>query len=157
MDKKVLITWTRLYNKGFSIEKIASLYKVAPEKIKKSLVSAGVLKKEKAYRKNQVTPEEVKQWIELYNECNCVYAIAKECGISYGSIYKHLDRAGVIRKKFVPITTKMIKEWVAIYNTGDYNITYISNKYKISRNTIAKYLHLSGVKTTKKVFHNIEV
>lgn len=44
------------------------------------------------------------------------------------------------------ITTKIINEWIDLYNQG-YSCYRISKLYKCSRNTVTDYLHLRGIKT----------
>lgn len=105
---------------------------------------------------SKIIKKTVDKWIELYKAGSDISAIASEYGVSYWNIYTYLDKAGVLRKQ-TKITTKMIKEWIALYKTGNVSCSWIGRKYNVSRNTVATYLHIHGVPTSKRVPHIIEV
>ena len=98
----------------------------------------------------------VNEWIELYKAGSDIPTIAREYGANYWSVYTYLNKAGVLRKQ-TKITTKMIKEWIELYKTGNVSCSWIGRKYNVSRNTVATYLHIHGVPTSKRVPHIIEV
>lgn len=100
--------------------------------------------------------EIINKWIELYKTGSDIPTIAREYGANYWSVYKHLDNAGALRKQ-TKITTKMVNEWIELYKTGNVSCSWIGRKYNVSRYTVATYLHINGVPTSRRVPHMVEV
>lgn len=138
-DNRVIITWIRLYNKGFTVDKIARLYKVKPETIKQCFEKEGVLKKD---IKNRVTPEEVKEWIELYPEMT-IEEISKKCNRSMYTVSKYLIKENVHKPKIT--TDKLVKQWIYEYLVKDMSTTQIAKKYGYDREAIRRHLTYCGV------------
>ena len=138
-DNRVIITWIRLYNKGFTIDKIARLYKVKPETIKQCFEKEGVLKKDV---KNRVTPEEIKEWIELYPKMT-IEQISKKCNRSMYTVSKYLTKANVHKPKIT--TDKLVKQWIYEYLVKDMSTTLIAKKHGYDRETIRRHLTNFGV------------
>lgn len=97
----------------------------------------------------------IKRWIELYKQGIPTLEIAKRSGVSQCTVYRYLDEACVLIKQNV-ITYKMVKEWIDLYKTGNVNCRWIAKKYGVARDTVARYLHMYGVKTSRKVPHLVE-
>lgn len=108
-------------------------------------------------RTRKIKEKLIERWIELYKQGISTAEIAKRSGVSPSFVYKHLDKADVIKRRNTNITLKMVKEWIELYKTGNVNCCSIARKYNVSRQTVFKYLHLYGIKTSRKVFHNVEV
>lgn len=106
-------------------------------------------------RTRKIKERLIERWIELYKQGISTLEIAKRSGVSQCTVYRCLDEACVLIKQNV-ITNKMVKEWLDLYKTGNVNCRWIAKKYGVARDTVAKYLHIYGVKTSRKVPHLVE-
>lgn len=150
ITEEIITKWIELYKAGASSVAIAKEFGVSSTCVCNYLDKAGILKKHTA-----ITAEMSKEWIELYRAGKHTSEIAREFGVSQTCVCTYLDQAGVLRK-LPNITTKMVKEWIALYKTGNYNCSAIARKYNVMRATVAKYLHMYGVKTSRNVPHLVE-
>ena len=147
IPKQIINSWILAYKEGCTIKEIAAKSGVSRYYVYKYLEETGVLKIRKS-----ITTKIIKEWVRLYKEGRTVKEIAAKNGRHITTIYRYLDGAGALKKR-KSITMKMIKEWVELYKTGSVNCAWLSRKYGVRVKTVRKYLHLQGVKTTRKVPH----
>ena len=91
-----------------------------------------------------VTQTDINEWIKLYVEegLSC-RDIAKRCGWGKTTVNKHLETAGVLRKKSFT-TEEMVDEWVKAYAAG-VSPYELSKKYGFCDETIRMHLKERGV------------
>lgn len=147
-NKRVLITWKKLYKKGYSIDRIAQLYKVNPERIERNLIK--IVQEHSRLRKNGVTPDEVKEWVKSYSQIS-IYEIAKKYDRSVYTIRKYLISENVYIPK--QVSEKLAKKWVYLYLIKDLTTLQIGRKYGFDRETVRRYL----TKYDVKLHRNIEI
>ena len=150
-SEHVIKTWVKLYNRGISIEQISRLYKIKNETIIKHLMDVGVIRKvpkPPRLRKNQVTPEEVKLWCDLYSTMS-IAEIARKSNRSMYTITKYLISENVYTPRWVD--EKLAKKWVYLYLIKDLSTPQIGRKYKYRPNIVRMHLHQFGVKPHRNI------
>ncbi|KUN17608.1 hypothetical protein AQJ11_37740 [Streptomyces corchorusii] len=91
----IAVTMEALYDLRLSIDRVGWLCGCSYRKARKILLGAGVeLREGRTPLKQEV---DVPRLVKLYESRLSVPAIAKECGISYGTAYNRLRDAGVLR------------------------------------------------------------
>ena len=92
----------------------------------------------------KVTQSDIDEWIRLYlDEGLSCRDIAKRCGWGKTTIGKHLDAAGVLRKR-VLVSDDMVDEWVVAHANG-MSPYELSRAYGFSDETIRAHLKERGV------------
>ncbi|MGW2652148.1 hypothetical protein ACWC1D_00575 [Streptomyces sp. NPDC001478] len=91
----IAVTMEALYHLGLSIDRVGWLCGCSYGKARRTLLGAGVkLRKGGTSLEQEV---DVSRLVRLYRSRLSIAAIAKECGVSYGTAYNRLRDAGVLR------------------------------------------------------------
>lgn len=129
----------KLYKEGYSLRKIGEIYGVNKASIAK------YVKEDCELRTKGLTDEEKEKARDMYLRGMNVNVISKSLGTDYSTTRRYLaTKYGVVtngEKKYKHLKDDIIKD----YENG-LNATQISEKYKISRQTVMNYVAESDVK-----------
>ena len=131
-----------LYNKGWSIYKIANHFNVDKKTVRRYLKKHGIKIKNKQNRK--VTNEMIMKWIQLYKDGLTVRQIAVMYSIGYETVRKWLIKSGIKMRKG-KVTDETAEKWVELYKNG-LSIVKIAKEYNVNNETVRYWLKKKNVK-----------
>lgn len=89
---------------------------------------------------NTVTPEMEARWQEAHAHGIAINTIAREAGVDFKTVKKHLGSAATLRRGgLAPIAPEKVAEWRKLYAAG-MSPTAIANKDGVSWSSVAKYV-----------------
>ncbi|AIJ06136.1 hypothetical protein JH146_1294 [Methanocaldococcus bathoardescens] len=131
-----------LYNKGWSIYKIANYFNIDRKTVRRYLKKHGIEIKNKQCRK--VTNEMIIKWIKLYKDGLTVRQIATMYNIGYETVRKWLIKSGINMRKG-KVTDETAEKWVKLYKNG-WSIVRIAKEYNVNDETVRYWLKKKDVK-----------
>lgn len=150
----------RLYQQGFSLQKIALITGIASSKVRKKITKNNiVIRPAKTYIK--ITPEEESKIANLYQQGYTIEKIADMCNMSKSSIFKTIKNNKLdLYKTRMSISKKIITpeqelEIINLHQQG-YTIEKIASIYEVSIPTISKNLKKNNVMTNSSKSYSIE-
>lgn len=138
-----------LYQQGFNLKKITTIYGVSPQRIKEIIEKNNiVIRTSKSYN-IKLTPEKEAEIINLYQQGFSLKKIVDICNLSDSSVFKALHKNNVETNKIrgrqpKVVTPEQELEVINLYQQG-FNTQEVSNMCKIPKATITKKLKQNNI------------
>lgn len=136
-----VLEWARLYEGGYSTNKIAEMFDTTPTTVSTSLKSQGI-----NIRHRRTDESERSTWLSMFEDGMSVPSIAVERGVDKSIIYRYLKSQGISCEKHPrkPITDLDL-EWKRLYLEEYRSLSFIAKMHGVSPTTVSKHLLKLGV------------